>query len=765
MTKMFKASSVKNKKYRLVFLMLPVVIPGLIISGFGILTISQQEKAKVLKAEEKYTADLELIRQEVEEEIESTLERVFQQLLKNQIQLNYPGSIQQVLKEILLKNSIVKYPFLIDSRGKFIFPFSKKSIIPIVQPSFPGIGNKKIEFLYREGERFEFKERKITEALKHYVKCLEYGDEGPFRPYIFNSIARCYFKLARYPQAVSYYQSILELYSQVLSLKKDFSLYFQVLRQMAQSYQRLGWKERAVEMYLQLYDKILQYETANPADRFAFFKNEALEYLNQYINIHLRKPDLSGTADRLREFAGPDISLRWRYFEFDSSGNTDNETMVLDRENRDIYRFMKIREFYLYTDEKTQFYKTLKGMKQWQTIDPLTTGMEISRVRSPVSGDIFDVVVKRLPGGSPIFFGFMISPGFLSTNRVLGILNRGLEDPGLKVLVVLEKDRGRQFDENSVYRFPLLSVQFDRFFPGKILALYSRGSNYFPRQAREEIRLNYLLISSFILVLILGIYLFYKYLSREAELVRLKSEFTDRASHTLKTPLTRIRMLAEKLQLGWVTNESKKAEYLQAILSESDRMDEMITNMLDFSRIEAGRKQYNFENTSLPGVVKEVLESYTPYIKNLGFQLEVNIDNNIPCFLLDAEAVRLIVVNLVQNAVKYSIKEKFIIVRLYREKEAAVLEVEDKGMGIEKVDLEKIFERFHRASGGGVQTVEGSGLGLYLVQHAVRAHNGEVKVISHPGKGSRFVVLLPIKGILNKKLLRGVQGPRGAGSL
>jgi tetratricopeptide (TPR) repeat protein len=296
---MFKTFSVKSKKYRLALLMLPVVIPGLIISGFGILSISQQEKAKELKIEEKYTADLELIRKEVEEEIEANVERVFQQFLKSQIPLNQPTAVQQVLKEIILKNSIVKYPFLIDSNGKFIFPFSKKSVLPIVQPSFPRIGNKKIESLYREGERLEFRDRKIGGALKHYVKCLKNDDVELLKPYIFNAVARCYFKLGKYPQAVSYYQSILELYSRVLPSKKDYSLYFQVLRQMAQSYQRPGRKDNAMRRYLQLYDALLQYETSHPADRFAFFKNEALEYLNQYINANPRNRTGSGNLPAL----------------------------------------------------------------------------------------------------------------------------------------------------------------------------------------------------------------------------------------------------------------------------------------------------------------------------------------------------------------------------------------------------------------------------------------------------------------------------------
>jgi signal transduction histidine kinase/tetratricopeptide (TPR) repeat protein len=751
---MFITSSIKIKKYRLVLLVLPVVVLGLIISGFGILSISQQEKVKELIIEEKYTADLELIRNEVEGEIKSNVEKVFQQLLKSQIPLNQPTAVQQILKKIILKNSIVKYPFLIDSNRRFIFPFSKKIVLPIVHPSFPRIGNKKIESLYREGERLEFRDRKIGGALKHYVKCLKNDDVEALKPYIFNAIARCYFKLGKYPQAVSYYQSIPGLYSRVLSSKKDYSLYFQVLRQMAKSHQRQGRKEKAMRRYLQLYDALLQYETSHPEERFSFFKNEALEYLNQYISANPRTKDnatgkaqlkQSGNPDRLQEFANLDISLRWRYFEFDGS-IVDNETTEPYRENRDISRFIKIQEFYLYTDEKTQFYKAVKGMKQWEIKDPSAMEMEIKKTRNPVSKDDLDIVIKSLPGSPTIFFGFMISPGFLHSDGVLGILKRRLENPDLRVLVMSGRDRKRQLDENNIHRFPLLSVDFDRFFSGKTLALYSRQSNYFIQQARKEIRLNYLLMGAFILVLILGVYLFYKYLSREAELVRLKSEFTDRASHTLKTPLTRIRMVAEKLNLGWVTSESKKREYLQTILSESDRMNEMITNMLDFSRIEAGRKQYNFENTSLPLLVKEVLKSYKPYIKNLGFQLEVEIDDDIPSFLLDADAIRLIVVNLLQNAVKYSFKEKLIIIRLYFEKETAVLEVEDRGMGIEKDELKKVFEQFHRVSNDTVQMVEGSGLGLYLVHHAVHAHEGEIKVTSELGKGSRFKIILPIKG-------------------
>jgi two-component system phosphate regulon sensor histidine kinase PhoR len=348
-----------------------------------------------------------------------------------------------------------------------------------------------------------------------------------------------------------------------------------------------------------------------------------------------------------------------------------------------------------------------------------------------------------IPNPQHFFFGFQLSTGFLNSARIFSIFSRFMEK-GLRLAVLPDKYRQAGLSADREQDFPLLTVGLEKFFPGRSLALISSERNFFARRAREEIRLNYLLMGAFILVLILGIYLFYKYLSREAELVRLKSEFTDQASHSLKTPLTRIRMLAEKLQLGWVSSETKKQEYLRTILTETDRMNEMIVNMLDFSKIEAGRKQYHFEQKSLPLVVQEVLEDYSPYIRNLGFQWQVEIAADIPLFPLDAEAIKLILVNLLQNAFKYSPTEKSIKVRLLREEDSAVLTVEDRGIGIEEKDLKRIFARFYRSAAEAVQTVEGSGLGLFLVQHAVQAHRGRIDVTCLPGKGSVFKVSLPL---------------------
>ena len=229
------------------------------------------------------------------------------------------------------------------------------------------------------------------------------------------------------------------------------------------------------------------------------------------------------------------------------------------------------------------------------------------------------------------------------------------------------------------------------------------------------------------------------------ELVKLKSNFVDSASHTLKTPLTRIRMLAEKFQLGWIANQDKKEEYLQIIISETDRMTEMINNMLNFSKIEAGKKVYDFQQDSLPEVIRSYIEPYQQYLHKLGFLLDLQIDANIPPFPIDAEAIKLILNNLIQNAIKYSLTEKHLKIEVFRDNDQAVIQVIDQGIGIRERDQEQVFKKFFRVEDERIKAMEGSGLGLYLVQHAVQAHHGQIQLLSSEGMGSTFIISLPMQ--------------------
>jgi signal transduction histidine kinase len=246
------------------------------------------------------------------------------------------------------------------------------------------------------------------------------------------------------------------------------------------------------------------------------------------------------------------------------------------------------------------------------------------------------------------------------------------------------------------------------------------------------------------LMLLAGLYLVYVNVRREVHLSRLKSDFVANVSHELKTPLALIRLFAETLELGRVHTEEKARQYYRVINKESQRLTQLINNILDFSRIEADRKEYRFAPTDVARIVDEVLEAYRFQIEQQGFTLAVDMAEDLPEAVLDAEAISQALINLVNNALKYSPVEKYIRLRVRAEGERILISVTDRGIGVAKADQKKIFEKFYRAENSLVHETKGSGLGLALVHHIMEAHGGGVEVESALGKGSTFTLILPL---------------------
>ena len=290
---------------------------------------------------------------------------------------------------------------------------------------------------------------------------------------------------------------------------------------------------------------------------------------------------------------------------------------------------------------------------------------------------------------------------------------------------------------------PEVTRKLDDVFRGLALGIKFQGTSV-EAMGHIWIRNSFIILGFLSLMIIGGLVLTKHMVSKEMAVAKLKSDFVSNVSHELRTPLALIRLYAETLELGRITTKEKKHQYYRIIRKESERLTALINNILDFSRIEAGRKEYEFRETDIADLVRNTLDSYRYQIEQQGFALEESIDPDLPAVRVDREAIARALVNLVNNALKYSQDEKYLGVKLYRDNGSVKLEVADHGIGIARRDQTKIFEKFYRAGDPLVHNTKGSGLGLSLVRHITEAHGGEIEVESAPGTGSKFIMSLPL---------------------
>ncbi|NBR06629.1 MAG: HAMP domain-containing protein [Planctomycetes bacterium] len=232
-------------------------------------------------------------------------------------------------------------------------------------------------------------------------------------------------------------------------------------------------------------------------------------------------------------------------------------------------------------------------------------------------------------------------------------------------------------------------------------------------------------------------------------LERLRQEFVANVSHELKTPLAVIKVCTETLLDGAVEDCENRMRFLEQILEQSERLNNLIMDLLSIARIEAETELFHF--IWVP--VREVIEQCVKRHKDRALQRSISInaipmegslhpDNDLECFV-DEEAFVQILDNLVDNAVKYSQDQGVINVQWGLENKSVIIMVSDNGIGIPEADLPRIFERFYRVDKARSREVGGTGLGLSIVKHLVQAMKGSISANSQMGKGTTFTVRLP----------------------
>ena len=273
--------------------------------------------------------------------------------------------------------------------------------------------------------------------------------------------------------------------------------------------------------------------------------------------------------------------------------------------------------------------------------------------------------------------------------------------------------------------------------PGFSLGIKMKSGNIEDLVA-ERYYENLIVLGTLLIILIIGISLIYRNLRKELALTQLKSDFISNVSHELRTPLSLISMYSETLVLDRLKDENKKKEYYSVINNETNRLSKIVNSILNFSKMESGTRKYNFSEVNLVEISQEVLTTYDYHIKSKGFTFNTDIIGKIGNIIADQDAISESIINLIENAIKYSSSSKQFIVKISQNEIGPFWEIEDFGLGISKEDQNKIFDKFYRVSSGLVHNTKGTGLGLTLVKQIMDSHNGQVIVKSTIGKGSTF---------------------------
>ena len=409
----------------------------------------------------------------------------------------------------------------------------------------------------------------------------------------------------------------------------------------------------------------------------------------------------------------------------------------------------EIEDIFIFSDtneQKTDIFMVSLASRAWMTQSFLDGNRKYLFLHdSSPSADVAQKTYLFYPLNPNGFAGVLLNDRFVKDDLIAGAINEvgGVSHTSFMTITVSDENGRVLYSNGSPQNTDLLETNFDRPLSSWKARVGLKNTNL------DQLARNGFLHSAgatvlVLLVLLGGIALTVRATDREARLAQAKSDFVANVSHELKTPLSLLSLFSEILELGRVKNEEKKIEYYRIMRHESLRLNKIIDNILDFSKIEAGRKTYKFEQGDVGDVIENVLSSYRYQIVKSGFDVQRNMQPDLPPVLIDRDAMSQAISNLVDNAIKYSSDVKQLSITTKTCGTDLSIEMADRGIGIPRAEQAKVFDKFYRVGNGLVHDVKGSGLGLSLVKHIIEAHHGTISVESDLGKGTRFTIRLPL---------------------
>ena len=609
-------------------------------------------------------------------------------------------------------------------------------------PLLPDLANPAFEKQLRTAEDLENRAGQPWGALAVYLRLLERVGSPEASARLSLIIGRCYARMGRMPQALGYFRSARDVLAGTAE-DPPVTRWF-ALGQVALGQAQTGDVAGACQTYMGLYESLSKYAPGSRAVLAELLRSAAVEYLREHVEAVARtrrQPDrMAFVADSpawesLSLFKGNVSAGRLVYPAILSEASRGGQTDLARLRMANLFRSLS---------GMAAFYGNLPRARLSATLP--SSGQALSR-RMAAAGPAFPYpLASTLFGRDGQVFGFTPDPAYLRESLLPPLLREDRPGDGLRLALTDASGNPLAQREREGASCLLISKELPSAPAGWRLGLFAAEADHFAAAARRSERIQYGIIAILACSLGFGVFLLLRDLARESVFLRMKSEFLDRASHTLKTPLTRLRLQAERLQLGWTTEPERHEAGLNRMLFEIAQMKSTIDNLLDFSRAGKGKESGRFSSHDLADVIRPVVEEYEPYLTSQGFACRLETAEDLPPVRLDPAAVRICLENLLQNAVHYSADERSIRVVVERAGPSAAVRVEDRGLGLPPEELDLVFHQFRRGSDPRVQAVPGSGLGLFITRRLMEVHGGEVRIVSRPGQGSAFSLIFPLAG-------------------
>jgi len=698
--------AVKQQKKLLVIFLFAIFLPSVSLSIFGIIALRNEK----FRLEKQIENEQLKIASDLKGKIETKLleiEKRLEDLAPNPSfrQKNFPV-VKELITSLFEKDSLAGIIFLLYKNEEPFFPlfqtgFDKSASIPVlVYDSF-------LKQQIKNAEDAEFIRSDYLKAVSIYNDAFLQSGNLTIKARMLNHIARNLMKAGKFSGATDNYSKIINDYPDERT-ESGLPIELHAKLQKTECLSMPGDKGSAVKNDLEIFEDLLVNRWNLNEGQFKTYSSIVNERLTGLLS-----------------------DSTWKSTEYKS-------------------RFELYKKEYLY---KTSQWQTINNIKSFIVPELMNYLQTNSFPNSPyeyskrTGNEDYLISAVMIPGQNQ-----QDSTGILCmklNNLYLqnSILNNAIEEiqPLQNTTLYITSLSGDSVrgNKNDTPDAITTTALFDDNFPPWRLELSYIGS-----KGLGEINIfsnfYFWTIMTLIIILVFGTVLIARIVTREMEILKIKSDFVSSVSHEFKTPLTSMKALTERLETGKVTQPVKMKQYISIISHDIDRLIRLVSNILNFSNIEEGKKVYRKEKTDIAIWLKEIIDNYKKESVESNCNINVQLKNDMPAIPIDRDAMAQALFNLLDNAVKFSRQDKEAEVTAEKNENSIILKIKDKGIGIENDEKDKIFEKFYRGKNAVKYYIKGTGLGLALVKYTVEAHNGQIDVGSEPGWSTVFTITLPV---------------------